>query len=85
MAKQGVLALAIALREVSPAAWTAHEVLARTEAVQKVLVRTVPLQEVLTRVLVVQEVLACAVAGWWVGGAPGDRGNAGGVIGDHGR
>ena len=63
VAEQGVLALAVALRELFPAAWTAQLVLARTKAVQEVLVRTAPLQEVLTRVLVLREVLARAVAG----------------------
>ena len=63
-AKQGVLTLAVALREVFPAVWIAQEVLARTEAVQNVLTRTVSLQEVLTCVLVVREVLARAVNGW---------------------
>ena len=59
-----MLALAVALREVFPAAWTAQGVLARSEVMQEVLMRTVPLQELLARVLVVQEVFAHAMD-WW--------------------
>ena len=39
--KQGVLALAVALRKVFPATWTVQEVLVRAGAVQEVLVPTV--------------------------------------------
>ena len=59
-----MFALAVAMREVFPAVWTTHEVLARAKAVQEALSRTVPLQEVLARVLVVREVLVRAVDGW---------------------
>ena len=57
------------------------EVVARVEAVQEVLTRAIPLQEGVRRVVAVQEVLARFVAGWWVNGAPGGGGEAGGVIG----
>ena len=80
VAAQEMLPLAVALREAFLVAVAAQEVVARAEAVQEVLARLVPLQEVVAHVVAVQEVLACSVDGWWVNGAPGDRGKAGGVI-----
>ena len=43
LAEQGMFALAVALREVFPAVWTVHEVLALAEAVQEALSQTIPL------------------------------------------
>ena len=43
LAEQGMFTLAVALREVFLAVWTAHEVLTRAEAMQEALSRTVPL------------------------------------------
>ena len=70
----------MALREVFLVAVAAQEIVAHAEAVQEVLARAVPLQELVACVTAVQEVLARSVAEWWVDGAPGGRGEAGGAI-----
>ena len=79
VAEQGVLALAVALREVFLVSVAAQEMVTRAEAVREVPARVVLLQEVAGLVVAVREVLARSVAGLRVGGAPGGRGDAGGV------
>ena len=66
-----MFALAVAMREVFPAVWTTHEVLARAKAVQEALSRTVPLQEVLAHVLV--RAGGARARRRWVGCVPGGR------------
>ena len=74
-----MLPLAVALQDAFLVSVAAQEIVARADAVQEVPVRAVPLQEAVGLVVAMREVLVRAVAGWLVGGAPGGRGNAGGV------
>ena len=74
-----MLLLAVALREVFLVSVAAQEMVTRAEAVREVPARVVLLQEVAGLVVAVREVLARSVAGLRVGGAPGGRGDAGGV------